>query len=193
MTRQRDAALSRQQQTPQTPAQPSQADLSAEDIATKIDVWNSVNQQMNDLSKILNSGYVMLETWLLDAQSNRSAEIAKANTLESAVANFKVKLERLRNGYTNFPDIAAALQQTVISGGRPAVPGTIFDSLIRSIGAFQGQLGSLPDPLPPDLENEMRPYVGALRRDLNAVSDWQSKTGETARVQGSKLSKLGSK
>ena len=64
-THQRDAALSRQSSPPPAAAQPPQSDLSAEDIATKISIWDSVlGGNLNRLITAYNDLDLMMSKWL---------------------------------------------------------------------------------------------------------------------------------
>lgn len=188
MTRQRDAALSHSQQTA-PPSRPFQPNLSADDIATKIAVWKSIQLQMDDLAAIINRGNNMLATSVRDFRSNPSNEIEIVNNLSVSVGSFRAKLARIRDNYISYADIADALKEVVISGGRPAVPGTIFDRLIRSIDGFGQELRS-PSK---DFEIEITPHMGALKRDLDAVRDWHNKIEQTADNQSKELTKMEAK
>src|ERR1700733_14123878 len=86
VTRQRDDAL-RLTGLPPAPPPPN---LSAEDIKTMIGVWKSVEQQMNDLSALLDEGDAMLETWAVETEANRSAEIKKAQDFSAKASNFRI-------------------------------------------------------------------------------------------------------
>ena len=167
--------------------------LSSEDIATKIGVWRGVDQQLNDLARVLNAGYLMLDTWLPDTVASRLEEIKKVEALGASVVKLRADFERLRNAYVTYADIADTLKEVAISGGRPPIPGTVFDRLIRSIDAFATQLGTFSDQLPENFEDKMRPYVGALTRDLNLVREWQSTIRQAAAANEKQLSKADSK
>jgi len=173
--------------------QPPKPKLSAEEIATKIGVWASIDQQMNDLSIILNKGNAILNNWLSDAMSDRGNETRNIEALGKSVQNVRTKLDQLRGLYTDDPDIAAALKPVALPPGRPLPPLSIFLSLTGSIDGFAQQLASFSDPLPQSFESEMIPYVGAFRRDLNAMREWQSQTKHTAAEKDKELSKMESK
>jgi hypothetical protein len=177
MTRQRDEALRR---INPLPAQPPQSNLTADQIATKIDVWASIDQQMNSLARILNEGYSMLDTWVSNSRSDHAAATKRAQALAESVSQYRAQLDNLRRTYIEFPDIAETLKEAINPPGRPTEDSTIFDRLLRSTGGFAQELGSLGDPLPENLENVMRARAGAVRRDLNAVREWQSKTRTAA-------------
>jgi len=83
----------------------------------------------------------------------------KAEALAKSVSNFRVKLETLRNSYFNYVDVAEALKEAAISGGRPQVPGSIFDRLLRSIDGFAQQVRS------DDHSSKSLTSIGALKRD----------------------------
>ena len=188
MTRQRDAGLL----NPQTPipetSKPT-TNLNAEDIAAKIVVWKSIELKMDDLAPILNNGYNMLASWERDFRSEPSGEIEIVGKLTNSVADFRAKLARLRDNYLNYADIADALKEITISGGRPPVPGTIFDKLIRSSEAFAQELRSPSQ----NFEAEMTTYVGALKRDLDAIRDWRNTIARTAVSQAQELAKMQAK
>src|SRR5262249_51814739 len=145
MTRQRDAALAASQQTTPPTSKPAK-NLSAKDIAAKIVVWKSIELKMDDLRPILTSGDNMLSTWERDFRSDPQAEIEIVGKLANSVSDFRANLAR-RDNYSNYPDITDALKEVAISPGRPPVPGTIFDSLIRSSEAFAHELRSPPQNL----------------------------------------------
>jgi hypothetical protein len=183
--------LREQQRAPASQEQSSS--LSAEDIATKIGVWQSINQQMNDLAGILNQGYAMLDKWLPDAKSNRTDLINRATALEASVQKFRTGLDQLRSLYLKDTDIATALDAVHLPGGRVDASYSVFTSLPYSIVQFVQHLQNLSDPLPKDVEYEMVPYIGAFRRDLNAMRDWQSQVRQTAATQDAELSKMKAK
>ena len=172
-----------------TPMPQPSPSLNEQEIATKIVVWKSIELKMDDLGPIINYGYNMLATWERDFRSNPSGEIEIVGKLTNSIADFRAKLARLRDNYSNYPDIADALKEIAISGGRPPVPGTIFDRLIRSSEAFAQELRSPPQ----NFEAEMTTYVGALKRDLDAIRDWRNKITQTAIDQAKELAKMEAK
>jgi hypothetical protein len=178
--RERDAAL-KARDAAQSPTGPTTGPttypeqvLSAEDRAINVGVWQNIAQQLNELSRILNRGYTIVDTWLPDMQTNRAEELKKVQDLATAVSALRIKLDRLRASYFNYADIAEALKETSIPAGRPQVPGSIFDRLIRSTDGFGQELASPADPIPQDVESTMMSQVGALKRDLNAMREWQT-------------------
>jgi len=184
-------ALTQQQTASAGATGPS--NLSASDTATKIGVWKTIDQRLNDLSVLLNQGYEMLDHWLANARSDRVTLVKNAATLASSVENFRAKLDELRGLYGSDGDIAAALRPVYVPGGRVEPTATIFLSLPHSLRQFSAHLAQMSDPLPVDIEAEMIPYIGAVRRDLNAVRDWQSQVRQIAAEQEKQLSRMHAK
>jgi hypothetical protein len=172
-----------------SPPPPTQSNLTADEIATKIEVWASIDRRMDDLARILNRGYSMLDTWVADARSNGVAEVQRAEELAASVSMYRTKLDNLRSTYIGFSDIAEALAEAAIPPGKPPIPGTLFDRLLRSTTGFAQELASVGNPLPDNLEDIMRARTGAVRRDLNAVREWQSTTRQTSNAKRSELEK----
>jgi hypothetical protein len=134
--------------------------LNADEIETKIAIWKSIQLQMDDLTSIINRGNNMLATWARDFKSNPSNEIGIVNDLANYVTNFRAKLARMRDDYISYADVADTLNEVVISGGRPPVPGTVFDRLTRSIDGFAQVLRSPSQ----DFEIEMMPHAGSTQK-----------------------------
>jgi hypothetical protein len=187
--RERDAVI-QQHATPQTPPQQgipqaAQANLTAEDIAKKIGVWQSIDQQMNSLAKVLDQGYTMLAA---AAQINPSELAQKAAELGVSVYKLRLELEMLHNSYYDDADVVVTLKEAVRAGGRTPVPGTVFDRLIRSFEGFSNELRSFVNSPPQNLENS--PYITALKRDLNAAQVWLSANRATAATKSQELSQM---
>ena len=188
--RQRDQALSRQPSQAATPTQPPLSGLSPEDIATQIGIWTLVDDRMNDLAKLLNRGYGQLDKWEENTKTDRNNEIANFNTLNGDFETFRRQLADFRDLYLNDPQIASVLAPVVIPGGRTSPSATIFLALRASIEQFMGQLANLKDGLTDaELERQMIPYVGALKRDLNAMRTWQGQVRNASVDQQKQLSK----
>jgi hypothetical protein len=187
---QRDAAIQQRDVANHQPLAPpkltapkeqaSTESLSAEDIATKIDIWRSVNNQMNDFARALNQGYAVI-----DGLSNRirndkigyQSDIIKFRDAYQTSIN---SLNSLRDAYSGYSDVYEALDPNV------------HVKLSRSIMGFYSAIESLSTPVPDNYENSIRPYTGALKRDLDAIRDWQSALRQTATSKGAELSKMGS-
>jgi hypothetical protein len=162
-------------------------------VATKIGVWQNISPQINDLTGILNKAYEMLYNWPRDVRSDRGNEIKNLEMLATSLETFRARLDQLRNLYSNDSDVAMALKPVALPPGRPLPPFTVFHSLTDSINSFAAQLRRYNDPVPANIESEMIPFVGAFRRDLNTMRDWQSQVSQTAAEQDKILSKIGSK
>jgi hypothetical protein len=182
---QRDNAL-RQANLP--PAEPAPK-LTPAEIATKIGVWNAINQRMNALSALLNQGYASMDHWEERARLDRGGLTKNIGALAASIEQFRAKLDELRNLYGQDKEITTILLPVYVPGGRIAPTATIFLSLPNSLSQFSSHLRELPEPLPEDIGNEMIPYVGAVMRDLNAIRDWQSHVRQTGAAQIALLSR----
>jgi ElaB/YqjD/DUF883 family membrane-anchored ribosome-binding protein len=181
-------ALTRQQTA--APSISVSPNLSASDIATKIGVWKTIDQRMSDLSHLLDQGDDMLDHWAVNARSDRNNLAKNADALASSIQSFRAKLDELRNLYGKDTDIATALSPVYVPGGRVEPTATIFLSLPNSLTQFSSHLREMSDPLPENMETETIPFIGAVRRDLNALRDWQSQVRQIAAEENKQLSKL---
>jgi hypothetical protein len=174
----------RQQQTPvSAPAkvQPKPT-LSAEDIATKIEIWRSLVQQMEEFSSILTGGYSMIDVCATVAQNDC---LKLANDFSGRVYKFRLRLEGLHDVYTNYKDIEERLRPAKRSPGSGG--NTIFDQLSHSIDAFvQEEAYSQSSP-------NLIPHIRALRRDLDTLNNWQATTRQLAEDQTRELAQMGTK
>jgi hypothetical protein len=173
-------------------AQPqAPANLSAEDIAIKIGVWKTIDQRMDKLADLLNQGYELIDRWENNARSDHETLARNAETLEKAIQDFRAKMDELRDLYGRDYDIEAALHSVYVPGGRVEPTATIFLSLPNSLTKFSAYLHGLSASMPEKFEQEMIPFVGAVRRDLNAMRDWQSQVRQTAAQADKQLSSRG--
>jgi hypothetical protein len=172
-----------------TPPSPK-SNLSATEIATRIGVWNSINRQMDDLAKLLNKGYAIHDTWLVDARSDRGTEIKNIEALGASFETFRAKLDKLRDLYVNDTDIATALRPVALPPGRPLPPYTIFHSLNNSIEALASELRGVTDPVPENIEATMFSFTGAFKRSLDAMRDWQGEVRKAAAEQEKVLARM---
>ncbi|MGB7101319.1 MAG: hypothetical protein WBD95_21450 [Xanthobacteraceae bacterium] len=102
---QRDNAL-RQANLP--PAEPAPK-LSPSEIATKIGVWNTIDQRMNILSRLLNQGYILMDRWEENARSDRGNLAKNIGSLSASIEQFRSKLDELRNLYGQDKEITTIL------------------------------------------------------------------------------------
>ena len=153
----------------------------------RIAVWQSINRQMDELSKLLNAGYSMLDSWPHNARADREKEIRNWQTLDSSFEALRAKLDRLRDSYDD-QEITDVLQPVMRPPGKPSPPYTLFHSLSISIEAFLAQLRSTGDPIPETIDDDMRANAGLILRDLNRLAKWKSTTQQTSGVRVNELS-----
>jgi hypothetical protein len=154
---------------------------------TRIAVWQNINRQMDELSKLLNAGYSMLDGWPQNVRADREKEIQNWVTLVSSFENLRAKLDRLRDSYDD-REITDVLRPVMLPPGRPLPPYTLFHSLGISIDAFLAQIRSINGSVPDNIEDEMRAYTGLVLRDMNRLAKWKSDTQNTSGVRAKELS-----
>ena len=124
----------------------------------------SVDQQMDDFARALNVGYGLLDNWHVRIKSNKAPVIAEINSFRTILEHAKEKLDSLRVAYLNCPDVTEALNTNTL------------DRLFYSIDGFYRAIDGLSSDLPENYENLVRPYSGALKRDLDTIRGWQTDT-----------------
>jgi hypothetical protein len=154
---------------------------------TRIAVWQSINRQMDELSKLLNAGYSMLDGWPQNVRADRTKEIQNWTTLEGSFEALRAKLDRLRDSYDD-REINDALQPVTLPPGKPSPPYTLFHSLNISVEAFLAQLRGIIDPVPESIEDDVRAQAGLILRDLNRLRKWQATTKQTSGIRVNDLS-----
>jgi hypothetical protein len=147
----------------QQPASP-ESKMSADEIATKIDIWQSVEGQMNDFTNVLNKGTALLKNWPERLKVNRAAFTSEIVDFRNGFGLVQSRLGDLRATYPTYSDVANALTQ------REA------DVLARTIQNFLNAVSSLPSDLPENYESVIRPYAGGLNREIAMVANWVSVT-----------------
>ena len=190
---QRDEALSHSSAS--TITQPPLSNLSAQDIATQIGVWTLIDDRMNELASILNRGYEHLDRWKVNVKSDQQTEIKNVADFGTSIEIFRRQLADLRDLYLNDPQISSVLMPVVIPGGRTNPSATIFLALRASVEQFVAQLQNLKveGMTDSELDAKMIPYVGAFKRDLNAMRSWQGQVRSASGEQQTQLSQLQSK
>ncbi len=174
---------------PTPPAGPSSDHSPSEPDQTgaRIAVWQSINRQMDELSKLLNAGYSMLDSWPQNAKADREKEIRNWQTLDASFEALRAKLDRLRDSYDN-QEVSDVLQPVTRPPGRPSPPYTLFHSLSISVEAFLAELRSAADPIPEAIEDDMRAHSGLILRDLSRLAKWKSDTKNTSGIRVNELS-----
>lgn len=198
VTQQRDAAMSdaaalrhqleAAQRGSQNTSVPPSSSAKPEDVATQIEVWQTIDDKMNVLAETINQGHAVLDSWAARLKSDRASVIPAIEKFNKSLSAVKNALQTLRHSYPDYVDIADALKETEYV--RSPVPVTIFDKLLYSIQVFWNEVQSLSDPPPENYVDSMRAYTGAFRRDLAIVSAWQSTTRSLAKAKQRQLLNL---
>ncbi len=164
----------RSAQQPNAPLQPPQVPavkLSAEDIATKTSIWESVKSiNLSALINAYNSLDLVLAKWpqRIDAPQNRKQlyqDIANALAAYSAASK---DLDILRSEYPNYRDVQDGLAQPNRS------------ELERAAINFANAINGAPENPPPNFAIELRPLAGAFRREMDETRDWLHSVQQSA-------------
>ena len=153
------------------PTGSSQATLSAEDIATKMGVWESVsNSNTRELTMAYNSLDLPLSQWV-DRIKTPDGRHQLYNDLINSTAAYMAAsndLDILRSEYPNYQDISDALAQPHRS------------ELQRVAANFANAVSKIPDNPQPNFDIQLRPLAGALRREMDATQAWLTGLVRTA-------------
>lgn len=158
---------------PQTKTETSKpAALSQTDIVTKIDIWRSIKEQTAKFASLVNEGDAIIHAWPGEFTSNKNGLVQKTIKFRQDFIIATKRLTRLRDAYPKYEDIVQALDPKV------------YKPLRASIEAFLGAINSAPDE---NFEIAIRPYSGALKRDLSKLSEWQANIRRTATEKNNEL------
>ena len=138
--------------------------LSTDDIATQIGIWESVDTPLSDLNTAINEDYSLLGEWSEQVKLNKDLFVKSLNTANREFATSLEGLLQLRNTFKrDYPDIFAQVN----AEGPLQRLYEVSNNLIY-------QIGVTPEPLPPDFEFRLRPYVDVLKRALDTAKSWQA-------------------
>jgi hypothetical protein len=147
-----------------------QANLSPEEIATKISIWESVSgSHLNALVGAYNALDLAQSRWTQLAKSSegRRQLYEQLVNADAAFVGASTDLEALRSAYPSYLDVANALAQ------QPRVP-TLHKAALDFANAIIKDGAS---------EIEVRPLAGALRREMDSMQIWMHDLRVTANQQ----------
>ena len=156
-------------------AQTPSVTLTMQDIGAEISSWKSLSRQLDALNRELNEGDALI-AWL---EGGNKEDKYSIEHFSRVIIERRQSLNALRNASIAYNDIAAALEQVQIPGGRPPIPGTIFDSLLRSLNDVFAQL-------PSDQETK-EPYIRSFKTGIGVMRDWTIRTKQLADSQAATL------
>jgi hypothetical protein len=162
---------------PQSP--PATQPLTTDDIATLMDVWRSVSEQMNSTIESTNKVEAMLSGWPTRVTENKADLLSQIGTLRDTINQRRVSVLTLANFYERYPNVRAAL-------GEPNSP-EIFGRLYRPLDTFATEISLLPSKPPDNFESTLRPYAGEVKLAATALADWASSRRAYANTQDKEL------
>jgi hypothetical protein len=154
-----------------------EADLSPVDRATKLEIWNSVNDEhMSGFVNSYNDLDQALAGWRDRIKGNKSEFISKLEASKKELAMASARLEKLRGEYASYSDISSVIEQ-------PYTAGTLktIDELVDAVKA-------LSDKLPADYEVIINPYMGNVRVETTHLQNWITDVKRMANLKITELS-----
>jgi hypothetical protein len=158
--------------TPQTP-QPKWSD---QEIATRSDLWHSIQNAMNVVVNAYNVGDQVLNQWEGLIPSDKNEYLKRLADFRKRVSDAADGIQRLRTDYPSFQDVFTTIDQPYLG------------PLLNSIDELSQAISALPEPLPLGYETKIRPLAGAVRVQMQNYLQWISSVRSTA---GGKLNELG--
>jgi hypothetical protein len=154
--------------------------LSAEELATKLSIWESVStSNYNSLANAFNSIDAAQARWTrligsADGRHQLHSDLAQATTAYMKASN---EIETLKLEYPKYQDVATALTQ----------PNR--QEFARAAENFANAINNVSESdVPPDLEVRLRPLAGALKRELNTTQKWLNSLSRIANAKRAELS-----
>jgi hypothetical protein len=145
--------------------------IKADDIEARIDVWKSIDGQMNELVRILGEGDRIVANW----KSNQGSLTQMVNEFRQHLNILRNRLSQLVDANSEFSDLKAIDR---------AVPNRLALAIENLLQA-SSQLP--PNTQAADYETTISPYIGPLRRELGPVEQWAQSIRNLA---GSSVSEL---
>jgi hypothetical protein len=158
-----------------------QAPLSHEEklqLTTKIDVLKSAPQYFGAFINVYNSWSTLQISWSETLKGNRPQFNSEILSIKTNLRNASKQMEDLRSEYPQFHDIYDIFSQ----------PNT--GATLKAIDDLVTAVTSLPDPLPPDYDIRVRPYVGTLSAEIDALLQWIVKSQKSVQNSLKELSAL---
>jgi hypothetical protein len=132
--------------------------LKGDEIDARIDAWRSIEEQMNDFSRILADGDSIIANW----ESNQALS-TNVNAFMNNFGNAMNRLSALVGANQEFSDFK------VIDFG-PA----------RKLSAAISNLYQTLPQLPANATHDAAPYIGTLKREVANVKQWVAATKKIA-------------
>ena len=155
----------------------SSGGLSRDEITTRIDLWRSIDLQLNRFMFAVNSGYAVYSDWAQHVKSNKQDIMSKLAQLKGDLQQPVADIGSLENSYPDYGELRGLLERAGGNGNFTFV----------SIQGFYQEIASLPSPIPDEYENSIKPYANAFKRDLDLTRDW---INANQKIAASKVTEL---
>lgn len=156
--------------------------LSADQVRTLVEVWQSVADQMSDILALTNDGSALLSNWpqrIKDGQSQ--ALVTELNNNRSSMQQRITSLQSLYDAYQTYPNVSAELQNVAAKG---------YNRFSGAVDGFLREMQTLRTPPPDNAESLVRPYATEVIGALDAMAKWANGTRDFARRQSVELSQI---
>jgi hypothetical protein len=130
--------------------------LRLDNLEARIDVWKSIEGQMNDFNRTLGEGDALVARWKTDQTGLSEAVMGFRQRLNIT----RGRLAQLIGTYSDFSDLK------VIDQAVPAKLSSAVENLLQA----STQLPQ--NTQPSDYETVIGPYIGPFRRELGTTTQW---------------------
>jgi hypothetical protein len=167
--------------SPASPQAPPQAVMTVDDVRTLIEVWKSINVQMEDMLGLTGQGKSFVQNWPERLKKDSALTQEQLSRMRDAVDQSRVSIATLKNSYGKFPNVGSALEEVDRDG--------VFQRLYRSFDSFAREVQlTRSSPPAPNTEIKLRPYATGLDGALEAMTKWANTTRDFAKLQSDELS-----
>lgn len=154
---------------------PTAPDWTAQEIATRLDLWKAVSKQINQSVMVYNEADMVFGQWEERVASNKSEYISVIARVRRQISEASDEMEKIRAENSNFKDVSDTIDQPYIG------------PLLNAVDSLSTAIIALPEPLPQNYKSTIRQFAGAVRVQMQGFVDWISNVESTS---GSKQNQL---
>jgi hypothetical protein len=147
---------------------PQKQPLSREElqqINTKIGILQNVRDDyLKKFGSIYDMWAMWKTNWNIAIKTTRPGSLDLLSRLKASLQDASQRLEDLRVEYPGYHDISDILAQP--QTGR----------VLKALDDLSATVATLPNPPPPDYDQRLLPYFGALTAEFDTMKDWIGKT-----------------
>lgn len=156
-------------------------DLSNNDILSQLDMWRSIDSQLNNINRTIGEDYHFSDDWAVRIRTNREQ-------YTTDVTNAMRAWDRITRAFLDMP-MSDAFRTEIDASGAQGRRQQTYSAFLRLSEAVT----ALPAQLPDDYENIIRPYVNGFKNELDIDRAWMEKTQKMSVSRKAQLSDMLSK